>query len=74
MRYNIATEEGFNCGVAKYDVLEDSSVIFKYCYKKLPETKETCVTGKTYLSFPDEVPLQGRLNVSIGTESEFDPQ
>ena len=67
MRYHISTEKGFDCGWAKYDGLEDNSFSFNYCYKKLPETKDICLTGKSYVSFPDEVPLEGRFNVSIGT-------
>lgn len=71
MRYDIATEKGINCGVANYQMLElISQSILVIAIRVLPETKDTCITGKSYVSFPDEFPLEGKFNVSIGTDRE----
>lgn len=71
MRYDLTMERGFDCGHAIYTVVDDNSLSFNYCHKKLGDDKETCITGKSYVSFPDAVPLEGRFNASIGTHGQY---
>lgn len=59
-------EIGCDCGFATYSLNADNTVKVKNCCERLPNTHLSCVEGKAAVSFPDEVPLQGKLNVTFG--------
>lgn len=70
MRYDLTMERGFDCGHAIYTLVDDNSINFNYCHKKLTDNKETCFTGKSFVSFPEHKPIEGRFNASIGSHGK----
>lgn len=68
LRYEQFFEIGCDCGFADYTINDDGSVRVRNCCKRLPNTTLSCTIGKAVLSYPDEVPLEGKLSVSFRGE------
>lgn len=64
-RYEQFFEIGCDCGFADYTLNDDGSVRVRNCCKRLPNTTLSCSIGKAVVSFPDEVPLEGKLSVAF---------
>lgn len=71
MRYERLNSKGCDCSFADYDFLEDNSISFRHCCKKLPNTKLGCGTGKIVLSYPDQSVIEGKMNISYGSMRKF---
>ncbi|XP_058817412.1 uncharacterized protein LOC131680720 [Topomyia yanbarensis] len=66
LRYDQYFERGCDCGYATYSAEKDGSIKVENCCERLPNTATHCSIGKAFISFPDEVPLEGKLNVTFG--------
>lgn len=64
-RYEQFFEVGCDCGFADYTLNDDGSVRVRNCCQRLPNTTLSCTIGKAVVSFPDEVPLEGKLSVAF---------
>ena len=65
-RYNAVYQKGCECSRAIYSLNSDNTVKVYNCCKK-PEGNE-CATGKAIVSYPDHLPLEGKLNVAFGDQ------
>ncbi|XP_058454141.1 apolipoprotein D-like [Malaya genurostris] len=66
LRYDQYFERDCDCGYATYTAETDGSIKVENCCERLPNTSIHCSVGKALVSFPDEVPLEGKLNVTFG--------
>uniref|UniRef100_A0A182NRI3 Apolipoprotein D n=1 Tax=Anopheles dirus TaxID=7168 RepID=A0A182NRI3_9DIPT len=66
LRYDQHFEKDCDCGYATYTPQTDGSVKVENCCERLPNTTIKCSIGKAVVSFPDEFPLEGKLNVTFG--------
>lgn len=66
LRYDQYFERGCDCGFATYTPKKNGSVKVENCCERLPNTTLHCSIGRAYVSFPDHVPLEGKLNVTFG--------
>lgn len=66
LRYDQYFERGCDCGFATYTPKKNGSVKVENCCERLPNTTMHCSIGRAYVSFPDHVPLEGKLNVTFG--------
>ncbi|XP_055546320.1 apolipoprotein D-like [Wyeomyia smithii] len=66
LRYDQHFERGCDCGYATYSARDDGSINVENCCARLPNTTKHCSVGQAVVSFPDEIPLRGKLNVTFG--------
>lgn len=66
LRYDQYFERGCDCGYATYKLKKDGSIKVENCCERLPDTTINCSVGKAFVSYPNESPLEGRLNVTFG--------
>ncbi|XP_053680154.1 apolipoprotein D-like [Anopheles nili] len=66
LRYDQHFEKDCDCGFATYTPQSDGSVKVENCCERLPNTTVKCSIGKAVVSFPDQFPLEGKLNVTFG--------
>ncbi|XP_055547795.1 apolipoprotein D-like [Wyeomyia smithii] len=64
-RYDQTFERGGECSIAQYSLNEDGSVLVDNRMLVPPETEFRVEIGQAFLSFPDEEPLQAKLNVTF---------
>lgn len=65
-RYDQYFERGCDCGFAKYTPKKNGSIKVENCCERLPNITLHCSVGKAFVSYPDQVPLEGKLNVTFG--------
>ncbi|XP_058823273.1 apolipoprotein D-like [Topomyia yanbarensis] len=65
-RYETVNQRGGECVHVNYTLNEDGSVRVENRHLVPPGGQFELAIGRAVISFPDEVPLQGKLNVSFG--------
>lgn len=66
LRYDQYFEKDCDCGYATYTLKRKNSLKVENCCERLPNTNVHCSIGKAVVSFPNSVPLEGKLNVTFG--------
>uniref|UniRef100_T1D4U3 Apolipoprotein D n=1 Tax=Psorophora albipes TaxID=869069 RepID=T1D4U3_9DIPT len=64
-RYDQYFERGCDCGFATYTLKSANTIKVDNCCERLPNTTLHCSVGKAVVSFPEHVPVEGRLNVTF---------
>ncbi|XP_055547826.1 apolipoprotein D-like [Wyeomyia smithii] len=64
-RYEQTFERGGECSIAAYSLNEDGSVLVDNRMLVPPESEFRVEIGQAFLSFPEEDPLRGMLNVTF---------
>lgn len=65
-RYERDTQRGAECVQVNYTLNEDSSVRIENRQLIPPSGQFDVIVGRSVLSFPGEVPVQGKFNVTFG--------
>ncbi|XP_058823274.1 apolipoprotein D-like [Topomyia yanbarensis] len=65
-RYERTTQRGGECVEVNYSLNSDSSISVENRLLIPPSSEFEVVTGRSVISFPDEEPLQGMMNLTFG--------
>lgn len=66
LRYDQYFEKDCDCGYATLTLKQKNTLKVENCCERLPNTNLSCSIGKAVVSFPDAIPLEGKLNVTFG--------
>ncbi|XP_058455120.1 apolipoprotein D-like [Malaya genurostris] len=65
-RYETSTQRGGECVEVSYTQTSDTSLSLENRLVVPPNTEFEVVNGQSFVSFPNESPVQGRMNISFG--------